>query len=168
MVKTNAGHEIASHSYEHKLCYSLSQEEFKHDTENSIKILEDITGKIVKGYRAPSWSVNEEISDWFYKTLAECSITYSSSVYPGKTFLYGYPEFGDRIKIIGNTGVLEIPQKLFFCGKKIGCSGGFFLRLFPEKLISNFLKNLDEPSFIYIHPWELIENTAKLPKSNFK
>ncbi len=163
----NHGHEIASHSHKHRLCYSLSPKEFKEDTLESIKTLEDLTGSAVKGYRAPSWSVNKDISSWFYSLLDECGISYSSSVFPGKTFLYGYPEFGSEIKIVKNTDVLEIPQKLLNLGKKIGVSGGFYLRVLPEIVIYQFLKIQKEPTFIYVHPWELEKSKDRVSISPF-
>ena len=160
----NAGHEIASHSYLHRLCYELTPKEFKSDTIKSIDILENITGNKVEGYRAPSWSVNKAISPWFYSILEECGLSYSSSVFPGKTFLYGYPEFGSKIRKAENTSLYEIPQQLLKLGPSIGVSGGFYLRFFPKLFVSLFLTKYksNTPKFIYVHPWELIKSTKGL------
>ena len=57
----NAGHEVASHGYDHKLVYNMTPEEFNNDISKSCKLLEDITGEKIKGYRAPSWSVKKKI-----------------------------------------------------------------------------------------------------------
>jgi len=48
-----AGHELASHSYAHRLVYTCSPEEFREDTCRAKKAVEDISGQRVIGYRAP-------------------------------------------------------------------------------------------------------------------
>jgi polysaccharide deacetylase family protein (PEP-CTERM system associated) len=155
-----SGHEVASHSYAHKLVYSMSPGEFKEDLHKSVSILEDLTGEKVKGYRAPSWSVNSQIAEWFYPKLEEENILYSSSVYPAKTFLYGMPEAINSIHKAGNTNIIEIPQPLLNLGlMKTGISGGTYLRMAPAWFVRKFIrsKNIKGNSvFIYLHPWELI------------
>ena len=156
----NAGHEIASHSYSHKLIYSMSPNEFRNDLIKSVAILEDITGEKVKGFRAPTWSINSNISKWYYDVLQQENITYSSSVYPAKTFLYGMPEANPNIHFAKDSGVLEIPQQLANLGlKKIGFSGGTYIRLFPIFLVKYLIKmknSQNKSVFLYAHPWELI------------
>jgi polysaccharide deacetylase family protein (PEP-CTERM system associated) len=153
------GHEIASHSYAHKLVYSMSPTEFRKDLHKSISTLENLTGEKVKGFRAPSWSVNAKIADWFYKILEEESLIYSSSVYPAQMFLYGMPEAPQYIHRAGNTSLMEIPQQLLnFRVFSAGFAGGTYLRLLPSNLIKwgIRLKNKQgNPVFIYLHPWEL-------------
>jgi len=51
------GHEVASHGYAHKLIHHQKPEEFREDISRSKKILEDIIGIRVLGYRAPSFSI---------------------------------------------------------------------------------------------------------------
>jgi polysaccharide deacetylase family protein (PEP-CTERM system associated) len=154
------GHEIATHSYAHKLVYSMSPVEFKEDLHKSIVILEDLTGESVKGFRAPSLSVNADCADWFYKTLEGEKIVYSSSVYPGKTFLYGMPGANPLIHRVEGTSIMEIPQQLMNLGfLKTGVAGGTYLRLLPAWFIKAFITNKNKkgyPVFIYVHPWELI------------
>ena len=158
-----AGHEIASHSYEHKLVYNMTPDEFNKDLKKSCDILQNITGEKVFGYRAPSWSVNENIANWFYDILSENGLKYSSSVYPAKTYLYGYPEFPEKIHFPLINGdkkkILEIPQSLInILNKKIGFSGGFFFRLFPFSFIKKQIEKKNkklQSVFIYLHPYEL-------------
>ncbi len=156
----NEGHEIASHSYSHNLIYNMSANEFRNDLQKSISILEDITGVKVKGFRAPSWSVNNHISSWFYEVLEEQGLSYSSSVYPGKTFLYGMPEAPVLIHKPINSSIIEIPQSLLKIGMfKIGFAGGTYLRIFPSWFVRNRIinkNNRGESVFVYLHPWELI------------
>lgn len=173
-----AGHEIASHSYNHRLIYNMTPEEFNEDLKKSCSILEDIIGEKVIGFRAPSWSVNESIVNWFYDILDENGIKYSSSVYSAKTYLYGIPNFPQKIHhpIINGVekNVIEIPQNLVnIFGKKIGFSGGFFLRLFPAWFINKNItkKNKSgENVFFYLHPHEIDSIQQKIGlnlKENF-
>lgn len=159
------GHEIASHSFSHKLIYSMTPAEFQKDLHTSIGILEDITGVRIKGFRAPSWSVNSDIAGWFYRVLEEEGLIYSSSVYPAKTFLYGMPESTGQIHKGAGTSVFEIPQQLLNLGLfKTGVSGGFFFRIFPAWFIKKFITSSNlkgRQVFLYFHPWEL--NSAKYP-----
>lgn len=165
-----AGHEIASHSYAHELIYSMTPGQFREDLRISCDLLEQITGEKVSGFRAPSWSVKEETLPWFYENLHEQGIIYSSSVFPGKTFLYGIPGFAETIHQPVIDGVKqqvwEIPQTLFsFLGKKTGFSGGFYLRALPGWFITRMMKakNKDGKSvFIYLHPREIDPDSPRL------
>jgi polysaccharide deacetylase family protein (PEP-CTERM system associated) len=70
-----AGHEIASHGYGHEHVYSLQPREFRADVVRSKQCLEDLTGKAVRGYRAPSFS----ITDWAIPILQDVGFDYDSS-----------------------------------------------------------------------------------------
>lgn len=166
----NYGHEIASHSFSHKLVYNMTPSEFRYDLIKSLSILEDLIGEKVIGYRAPSWSVKDNMLNWFYDILIENGIKYSSSVFPGKTFLYGIPGASDNIQrpIIEDTekDIIEIPQYLMrFFSFKFGFSGGFYMRLFPYWLIKYFINKalLDTTYlFFYLHPYEIDDSIPKL------
>ena len=54
------GHEIASHGMFHHRVTAQSSEEFRADCLNAKVLLEDTTGKRVTGYRAASWSINND------------------------------------------------------------------------------------------------------------
>ena len=86
----DAGHEIASHGYRHRLIYEQSPEAFRDDIMRSKKILEDITGEPVWGYRAPSFSLTSA-SLWALDILLECGMRYDSSIFPVSDRLYGIP-----------------------------------------------------------------------------
>jgi len=166
----NAGHEIASHSYNHKLIYNMTAEEFDEDTKRTCQILESLTGEKIVGFRAPSWSVNETNLEWFYDVLYSNGIEYSSSVYPAKTYMYGLPDFPAHIHypiVNGKTKkVLEIPQSLIsMFGKNIGFSGGFFLRIFPSWFINRTITQMNKQGnsvFVYLHPHEIDVNIPKV------
>lgn len=168
---SDEGHEVASHSFDHGLVYNKDRNSFINDLQKSVGVLEGITGKKVYGFRAPSWSVNREVSEWYYDCLKQESLIYSSSVFPGKTFLYGYPEAEENIHKV-HQGIVEIPQQLVsFGGKKLGFSGGFYLRVLPGFLIKKFIKKKNDagnPVFIYTHPWELSKERLDVELSNFE
>jgi polysaccharide deacetylase family protein (PEP-CTERM system associated) len=69
------GHEIASHGYRHNLCNQISSDDLRRDLSKSKKLLENIIGYPVHGYRAPNFSINDEI----LKVIEECGYLYDSS-----------------------------------------------------------------------------------------
>src|SRR5204863_2351267 len=87
------GHEIACHSYSHRSLLTMTEAEFREDTRRALETLESLIGAPVIGYRAPSFSVAIHNLSWYYRVLSELGFRYSSSVFPGKTFLYGIPGF---------------------------------------------------------------------------
>lgn len=64
------GHEVACHSYDHRLIYNMTLDQFREDIRKSKKILEAIVGEEVIGYRAPSYSITNE-SLWALEILDE-------------------------------------------------------------------------------------------------
>ncbi len=110
------GHEIASHGINHKLVYEQTPEEFEQEIKKSVDILEQITGKKVLGFRAPSWSITKK-SLWALQVLQDLGLKYDASVFPIKTFLFGipdaprkpyYPEYNGK-----KLEILEIPCQLW-------------------------------------------------------
>ena len=75
------GHELACHSYWHRMVYSLTPDEFRDDTRAAVKAIEDAAGVKVCGYRAPSWSITKDCL-WALEILAEEGFAYDSSIYP--------------------------------------------------------------------------------------
>ncbi len=164
------GHEIASHGFSHKLIYNMTEKEFSDDLKLSKDILEDIIGEQVLGFRAPSWSVNQEILYWYYEVLEKYNFRYSSSIYPAHTYLYGIPNF-PRVthypEVNGKkVNILEIPVPVFGAyNNYIGYSGGFYLRLFPAWFVKYLICRANikgVPTFIYLHPREIDIEQPKL------
>jgi len=77
----NEGHELASHGLAHQRATTMSEKELYHDIKQSKDILEDIGGVALKGYRAPSFSINDS-NTWAYDILKDLGFVYSSSTYP--------------------------------------------------------------------------------------
>ena len=85
-----AGHEIASHGYAHRMIFEQSPEEFRQDVTRAKALLEDLTGRPVLGYRAPTFSITER-SRWAIAVLAEAGYRYDSSIFPIRHDRYGIP-----------------------------------------------------------------------------
>ena len=86
-----AGHELASHGYDHRRVFSMTADEFAADLKKTRAILEDLGGVAIRGYRAPSFSVDARTS-WAHPVLAEQGYAYSSSVAPVVHDHYGWPQ----------------------------------------------------------------------------
>lgn len=161
------GHEIASHGHSHQLVYKMSPKKFKEDLKKSCSILENLTGKKILGFRAPSWSVNAKILPRFYQILEVVGLKYSSSVFPIKTYLFGIPDFPPKIHR-PVTNVLEFPASIItipFLNKNIGFSGGAFFRFIPYPILKNLIarnNNQKIPVIIYLHPREIDINQPRL------
>jgi len=156
------GHELACHSYWHRTVYSLSHDEFRADTRQAKKVIEDAAGVEVRGYRAPSWSITKSFL-WALDILAEEGFTYDSSIYPIHHDLYGVPG-AKRFPYTHACGNgLELrefpPATLRFAGTNFPAAGGGYLRIFPsvftEHAFRTFEKNYGERVVVYLHPWEL-------------
>ena len=165
----DAGHEIASHGYGHQLIYKQTPEEFREDILRGKKLLEDITGKPVLGYRAPSWSITEQ-SFWALEILEEEGFRYDSSIFPFKNFLYGVagaPRFPYAAKryASGANNLIEIPPSTVHIGMNIPFSGGFYFRAVPYPFIQAFSKQVNReghPVVFYLHPREIDPEQPRL------
>jgi polysaccharide deacetylase family protein (PEP-CTERM system associated) len=165
----NEGHEVASHGYNHKMINYHSKESFKEDITKTKKILEDITGTKVKGYRAPTFSINNS-SLWALNTLCEQGHIYDSSIFPIKHDRYGMSHakrFPHIIEING-YGIKEFPPSTIRVFEwNFPIAGGGYLRLFPIKFIEwgiNKLNNAEkQPAIIYIHTWEFDPAQPRIP-----
>ena len=86
-----AGHEVASHGWDHARVFRMDRASFAEDLARSRKAIEDATGIAITGYRAPSFSIDFR-TPWAYMVLAEQGFAYSSSVAPVAHDHYGWAE----------------------------------------------------------------------------
>ena len=156
-----AGCELASHGMTHAMLDRLTPEQFRGELDDSRKLLEDLGGRPVRGYRAPTFSITHRTA-WAVDVLAEAGYTYDSSVFPVRHDRYGVPEAPATVHQAQGPGggrVLEIPPTtLRFLGGNLPVGGGGYLRLFPIRVLGHCLKSLERrrrPGMIYLHPWEL-------------
>ena len=154
------GHELASHGYHHLRASDQSPDEFLDDITLSKKLLEDLGGQAVIGYRAPSFSISTN-NLWALDILLEAGYRYSSSIYPIQHDHYGMPD-APRFKFQprGPSGLVELPAttvKLF--GRNLPASGGGYFRLLPYSLSRWLMKSVNhtdlQPCIFYFHPWEI-------------
>lgn len=151
-------YEIGSHTMNHQLVWQQSPEEFRQDTESSIKLLEDITGKKVKYFRAPGFSIRKSEA-WAFETLVDLGIELDCSVFPAHHAHGGIPHYGHAVpKIIqhGDTQIKELPiGAKEIKGHHIIFSGGGYFRLLPYWMVKKFSKESKEYMLAYIHPRDL-------------
>jgi polysaccharide deacetylase family protein (PEP-CTERM system associated) len=150
------GHELASHGFGHAQVHTLGEAAFRADVGRARRMLEDIGGVAVRGYRAPTFSMGPR-TPWAWDVLADEGHTYSSSVYPVRHDLYGEP---DAPRAPHRHGSLwEIPMTtLRLRGRNIPVAGGGWFRMAPYTLFRAALRRVDhsgERSLFYIHPWEI-------------
>ena len=113
------GHEVASHGYSHKLVYTQSPEEFRRETVDSRRILQDLTGQEVAGYRAASFSIGPRNS-WALDVIAEAGFTYDSSLFPIRHDRYGFPGAPrrmHRLKTRSGNSVIDVPLSTLRLGR---------------------------------------------------
>ncbi|HNP25641.1 MAG TPA: DUF3473 domain-containing protein [Nitrosomonas sp.] len=154
------GHELASHGWGHARVTDLTQAEFKEDISRCKMLLEDISGQVVQGYRAPSFSINNH-NLWALDCLAEAGYRYSSSIYPVQHDHYGVPDaprFANYPR--GESGILELPvTTIRLWGRNLPAGGGGYFRLWPYPVSKWFINRLNtvesRAAIFYFHPWEI-------------
>jgi len=137
-----AGHEIASHGYSHKLLNELEPKEFEEEIIKTNQIIEKIVNQKPTGFRAPAFSLNNQ-TKWALEILNKYNFQYDSSIHPlsfKKTF--------------GNPLIKELPCSL----------GGIYFRLLPLKIyvyLTELFSKTEIP-MVYFHPNELFDSTPKI------
>ena len=152
------GHELASHGYGHQRASDLTRAEFSADISRAKALLEDLGGVAVRGYRAPSFSINEG-NLWAFDYLRETGHLYSSSIYPIKHDHYGMPN-APRFAHSVAGGLIEIPVTTLRVGSRnLPSSGGGYFRLLPYALSRWMIRRVNAvdamPAIFYFHPWEI-------------
>ncbi len=155
-----AGHELASHGWDHERVFRLDQTSFTADLERSRKVLEDAAGVQITGYRAPSFSIDQR-TPWAYMALAEQGYAYSSSVAPITHDHYGWreaPRFAFRPLPWSN--LIELPvTTAHFAGRRLAAGGGGFFRVLPYGFSRWAIRQVNtrdqRPAVFYFHPWEI-------------
>lgn len=165
------GHELASHGYGHERATDLSEDAFYEDVDRAKKLLEDIGGVAVLGYRAPSFSIGTG-NLWAFETLSRAGYRYSSSIYPIRHDHYGMPD-APRFAHQVNDALVEIPiTTLRWFDRNLPSSGGGYFRLLPYALSRWMLRRVNrtdrEAAVFYFHPWEIDVDQPRIPGIDMK
>jgi len=154
-----AGHEVASHGWDHRRVFTMTSEAFRKDIADARDAIEQAAGVPVTGYRAPSFSIDAR-TPWAHPVLAEAGYAYSSSVAPVAHDHYGWresPRFAWRP--LGDAKLIELPvTTVDVGGRRMAAGGGGFFRLLPYAFSSWAVSRVNKegrPAIFYFHPWEI-------------
>jgi polysaccharide deacetylase family protein (PEP-CTERM system associated) len=156
----DAGHEIASHGYDHARVFTFNRSTFAQDIRKAREILEDCTGVAVTGYRAPSFSIDHR-TPWAFAELAEQGYAYSSSVAPIVHDHYGWPEAPRfAFRPLPWSPLVELPvTTAMLGGRRVAAGGGGFFRVLPYGFSRWAIRQVNRvdgrPAVFYFHPWEI-------------
>ena len=148
------GYQVGSHTHTHQLVYEQNRNDFFQDVDRSIKTLEDLTGKKIRIFRAPGFSITEN-TKWAFEVLYELGIKLDSSIFPAGRSHGGMPHFKyNKPSLIKYNGVIikEFPintVKIF--SRSVIFSGGGYFRLLPYNLIKKLSYESDY-IMSYFHP----------------
>jgi polysaccharide deacetylase family protein (PEP-CTERM system associated) len=165
-----AGHEIGSHGYSHQMISRGNRKDFREDVRLSKAIIEEQSGREVKCYRAPSYSITSKTL-WALEILKEEGIQCDSSIFPIVHDQYGIPgspRFPHYKLLEGGERIAEFPPStLRAYGTNFPVAGGGYLRLLPYGLtawaIRRINKKENQPAMAYLHPWEIDPNQPRIP-----
>ena len=161
------GHELASHGRNHTRVFDQNPTQFAEDISHTKKLLEDLGGVEVKGYRAASFSIDER-NLWAYDCLSEAGYQYSSSIYPVEHDHYGMPS-APRFSFFANSsGLVEVPiSTVRYMNRLWPSGGGGYFRFFPYAISKRLIQTVNEKeqrsAIFYLHPWEI---DPEQPKQN--
>ncbi len=149
------GHQIACHSYKHELSYNFDPKGFSDDTEKAKKLIEDVIGVAVTGFRAPGFSIKKD-NVWAFEILANLGFEYDCSIFPANHDYGGFLDFGKPepvlIELPSGRFIKEFPLSPYeFFGNHFVYSGGGYFRLLPYNLIKYFVSN-SKYIMTYFHP----------------
>lgn len=167
-----AGHEVGSHSYDHRRVHRFTPDAFRADLLASKDALEQATGAPVYGFRAPTFSVTRETA-WAVDVLAECGFEYDSSIFPVRHDRYGVPDAPRAPFVVRGHAreLLELPPlTLRALGLNLPVAGGGYFRLFPLGFMRAGLRQVaraaatgPQVGMLYFHPWEFDPGQPRLP-----
>jgi polysaccharide deacetylase family protein (PEP-CTERM system associated) len=168
-----AGHEIASHGWDHRRVFTMDAEEFRADLRRARFAIEDASGESVQGYRAPSFSIDLR-TPWAHLVLAEEGFAYSSSVAPIRHDHYGWPDaprFAHRP--LADSDLIELPvTTVMVGGRRMAAGGGGFFRMLPFAFsnwaIGSVNRSDQRPAVFYFHPWEIDPDQPRVAEAPLK
>jgi polysaccharide deacetylase family protein (PEP-CTERM system associated) len=185
----SSGHEVASHGFHHQLIYTLTLDQFREDVRRAKATIEDAAGRLVRGYRAPSFSIVHP-SLWALDVLIEEGYSYDASIFPIRHDRYGIPDAPRHTHVIDRNRrksersrrerdaqrraiipatrhIVEVPAATVRIGNRnLPIAGGGYFRLLPYAWTNWGMTRANregEPVVFYIHPWEVDPEQPRLP-----
>ena len=164
----DAGHEVASHGYDHARVFTFDRKGFAEDIARARAILEDSSGQMISGYRAPSFSIDQR-TPWAFEELAEQGYSYSSSVAPVAHDHYGWPDAPRfAFRPLPDADLIEIPVTTAMLGsRRVAAGGGGFFRVLPYTFSRWAIRQVngqdERPAVFYFHPWEIDPDQPRVP-----
>lgn len=166
-----AGHEIGSHGFGHRLIYNQSPTEFREDLLRSRAVISDAARVAIDGYRAPSFSITPR-SLWALDIIRDVGFTYDASIFPIRHDRYGLPSAPRHFHALNQkAGTLwECPASTVrIAGTNLPVAGGGYFRLLPYAWtrwgISRLNRNEQRAAIFYLHPWEIDPDQPRIPTS---
>jgi polysaccharide deacetylase family protein (PEP-CTERM system associated) len=164
------GHEVGSHSWDHRRVHQHTPASFREDLRLSRDALQQAAGQPVLGYRAPTFSIVTQ-NAWAVDVLAEEGFLYDSSIFPVRHDRYGVPDAPRAPFLAGGLRgeVLEIPPLTMRLWRwNLPVAGGGYFRLFPLAVMRRALQmnaagGEPDVAMLYFHPWEFDPAQARLP-----
>lgn len=164
------GHELASHGYDHTKVNHQTGAAFKEDAARTKKLLEDIGGVEVRGYRAAGFSIDRS-TPWAHAALAEIGYRYSSSVHPAAHDHYGDPDAPQTpFRPVAGADFLEAPvATVDLFGRRVSCAGGGRFRAAPlflsKALLRRAGRTVGGPVIFFFHPWEIDAGQPRIKRA---
>jgi len=149
-----AGWEVASHGAGHGAVYESGEPEFRESLRRSVGALEELTGRKVRGFRAPMWSLRPGC-EWAVEVLLSEGIEYDSSL-----LISGRSDpRGPFLLSSGGAEIVEVPPSpVRLAGCFYPLAGGFSQRLVPRVFYRRWLGRAARRAgylHAFYHPWEL-------------
>jgi polysaccharide deacetylase family protein (PEP-CTERM system associated) len=165
---SDLGHEIASHGYAHRLVYDQTPTAFREDIRRAKRLLEDASGCLVGGYRAPSYSITPR-SLWAIDILIDEGYWYDSSIFPIMHDRYGIPVSARHAYALERKDgtLVELPGSTVRVGRSnLPVGGGGYFRILPYEWtrwgIGRLNRTEGQAAIFYLHPWEIDPDQPRL------
>lgn len=165
----DAGHEIASHGYEHLFLFDLDARSFDADLARTEEALQAAGAPRPVGFRASTFTLTRE-TFWALDVLVRRGYIYDSSIHPVSHPTYGIPDFEPGISIVpapGGGDIVEFPvATLPMLGRNLPVGGGGYFRLLPggvHRAAMGKLEKMGRPTATYLHPWEFDPDQPRYP-----
>lgn len=163
----DCGHELASHGHAHQRASEQSPQDFFEDIKYAKDALEQTSGVLVRGYRAPSFSIGES-NTWAFESIEKAGYLYCSSVYPVRHDHYGWAA-APRFPFRPSPRLLEIPiSTVRLLNRNWPAGGGGYFRLLPYRMSRWAIRQVNlvdkRPAIFYFHPWEIDPHQPRLSR----